>query len=71
MPCLQLLEALRILGHDDKTSVLVGWTTPISATANKLAHACVSSASGRSPQAADHDRHNKAETVTCLCTTEY
>eukprot|EP00957_Ditylum_brightwellii_P032267 2444359-Ditylum_brightwellii.AAC.1 len=54
-PCLQLLEALRILSCDDKTSVPVGRTTPILETANQLACALVSSASGRSLQVADHD----------------
>eukprot|EP00957_Ditylum_brightwellii_P111619 8513932-Ditylum_brightwellii.AAC.1 len=62
--CLQLLEALRMLGCDDKTFVPVGRTTPISVTANQSTHTLVSYASGCSPQAADHDWHNKAETVT-------
>eukprot|EP00957_Ditylum_brightwellii_P087468 6658413-Ditylum_brightwellii.AAC.1 len=65
-PCLQPLETLRILGYDDKTSVPVGRTTSILATANQLTHALVSSASGCLPQASDQDWHSKAETVTVI-----
>eukprot|EP00957_Ditylum_brightwellii_P021806 1645432-Ditylum_brightwellii.AAC.3 len=65
-PCLQPLEALRILGCDHKTSVLVGRTTPISTTVNQLACTFVSSASGRSPQAADHNWRSKDGTVTVI-----
>eukprot|EP00957_Ditylum_brightwellii_P188995 14387656-Ditylum_brightwellii.AAC.1 len=64
MPCLQPLEALRILSCDGKTSVPAGRTTPILETANQLACVLVSSASRRSSQAADHDWHSKAKTVT-------
>eukprot|EP00957_Ditylum_brightwellii_P152669 11621130-Ditylum_brightwellii.AAC.1 len=65
-PCLQMFEALRILGCDGKNSAPVGRATPILATANQSAHVLVSSASGHSPQAAEHDWHSKTETVTVI-----
>eukprot|EP00957_Ditylum_brightwellii_P184395 14045000-Ditylum_brightwellii.AAC.1 len=63
---LQLLEALRIFGCGGKTFAPVGRTTLILVTANQSARALVSSASGHSPQAADHDCYSKAETVAII-----